>query len=121
MLLRPGQNDIEPGLSYTRRETSSPVFVSNDTGVVFVDDDRVERDEVRTSVDVEVGLPFNYVDQSLETMVGGSIGASADGSGQAFGNPRFAVASEIAGTKVPPARTNSMARTAVDGSKLVGT
>ena len=106
LLLRPGQIEIEPGLSYTRRETSSPVFVSSaDSGAVFIGDDRVERDEVRASVDlkvglpfdsqVEVSLPFNYVDQSIKTMVGGTIGASADGSGQAFGNPRFAVAKTL--------------------------
>ena len=106
LLLRPGQIELEPGLSYTRRETSSPVLVSAaDSGVVFIGDDRVERDEVRASVDLKVGLPFdsqvelslpfNYVDQSIKTMVGGTIGAAADGSGQAFGNPRFAVAKTL--------------------------
>ena len=107
LLLRPGQIEIEPALAYVRRETNSPVFVSSvDSGLVFIGDDRVERDEVRASLDLKVGLPFdsqvevsvpfNYVDQSIKTMVGGTVGAAADGSGQAFGNPRFALAKTLA-------------------------
>ncbi len=106
LLLRPGQLEIEPALAYTRRQISSPAFVSNgDAGVIFIGEDMVERDEVRASVDlkvglpldsqVEVSLPFNYVDQSLKTMVGGTIGTADDGSGQAFGNPRFGLAKTL--------------------------
>jgi hypothetical protein len=106
LLLNPGQMEIEPGISYTRRETSSPVFVSTgDAGVVFIGEDEVERDEVRASLDVKFGLPFdsqlelslpyNYVDQSVKTMVAGQAGAAEDGSGQAIGNPRIGVAKTL--------------------------
>jgi hypothetical protein len=106
LLLRPGQIELEPALSYTRRKTSSPVFVSaGDAGVIFIGEDTVERDEVRASLDVKFGLPFdsqfevslpyNYVDQSAKTMVGGTVGAAADGSGQALGNPRLALAKTL--------------------------
>lgn len=106
LLLRPGQIELQPRISYTRRSTSSPVFVSNgDAGVIFVGEDQVERDEVRTSLDVKVGLPFDaqvevfvpyyYVDQSIKTMVGGAVGDAADGSGNAFGNPRLTLAKTL--------------------------
>jgi hypothetical protein len=106
LLLNPGQMEIEPGLSYTRRETSSPVFVSTgDAGVVFIGEDEVERDEVQASLDVKFGLPFdsqlelslpyNYVDQSVKTMVAGQAGAAEDGSGQAIGNPRIGLAKTV--------------------------
>ncbi len=106
LLLPFGQVEIEPGLSYTRRETSSPVFVtSGDAGVVFIGEDRVERDEVRATLDLRAGLPFdsqieltlpyNYVDQSVETMVGGVAGNASDGNGGALGNPRIGVAKTL--------------------------
>jgi hypothetical protein len=106
LLLPFGQAEIEPGLSYTRRETSSPVFVTNgDAGVVFIGEDRVERDEVRATLDLRAGLPFdsqieltlpyNYVDQTVETMVGGVAGNAADGDGGALGNPRIGVAKTL--------------------------
>jgi hypothetical protein len=106
LLLSPGQMEIEPALSYTRRETSSPVFVSTgDAGVVFIGEDEVERDEVQASLDVKFGLPFdsqlevslpyNYVDQSVKTMVAGQAGAAEDGNGQALGNPRIGLAKTL--------------------------
>lgn len=106
LLLPFGQAEIEPGLSYTRRETSSPVFVTNgDAGVVFIGEDRVERDEVRATLDLRAGLPFdsqieltlpyNYVDQSVETMVGGVAGNAANGDGGALGNPRIGLAKTL--------------------------
>lgn len=107
LLLQPGQLELEPSINYTRRSTSSPVFVSNgDTGVIFVGEDEVERDEVRASLDLKVGLPFDsqvelmlpyyVVDQSLTTMVGGAVGGAEDGTGHAFGNPRLTLAKTLA-------------------------
>jgi len=106
LLLRPGEIEIEPALSYTRRETSDPVFVtSGDAGVVFIGENEVERDEVTASLDVKAGLPFdsqieltlpfNYVDQSVETTVGGVAGDVSDGSAQGIGNPRIGVAKTL--------------------------
>ncbi len=106
LLLRPGEIEIEPALSYTRRETSDPVFVtSGNASVVFIGENELERDEVTASIDVKAGLPFdsqielsvpfNYVDQSVETTVGGVPGDVSNGSSQGIGNPRIGVAKTL--------------------------
>jgi len=41
-------------------------------------------------------MPYYYVDQSVKTMIGGAVGDAADGSGQAFGNPRLTLAKTLA-------------------------
>lgn len=107
LLLQPGQLEVTPGITYTRRTTNSPVFVSGaDDGIVFVGEDEVERDEVRAMAELKLGLPFdsqvelalpvNYVDQSVRTMIGGSVGDAESGDGVGIGNPRLSLAKTLA-------------------------
>src|SRR5690349_151578 len=47
LLLRPGEVEIEPLLSFTNRKTDSPVFMTEpETGTVFIADHEVRRKEL---------------------------------------------------------------------------
>jgi len=106
LLLPAGRAEIEPGLRYQRSSETGPVFVSNgDPLVVFVGEDEVERDLVVASLDLRLGLPFDsqlelhlpyrYVDQRERTMVGGQLAAGESGSGQGLGDLRLGLAKTL--------------------------
>lgn len=97
LLLPAGQIDFEPSLGYTRRETSSPSYYSIATSTnpadVVLAPQQVKRDETTGNLalkiglpwdsQLEFGLPYSFVHQSLLTDLGSygrSIG-SANGSG----------------------------------------
>ncbi len=62
LLLPAGRMEIAPSISYTRRETQSTAntFVTVGGDLVAVAQDvRVDRDEVRPTVDLRIGLPWD--------------------------------------------------------------
>jgi Putative MetA-pathway of phenol degradation len=95
LLLPLGQAEIEPSFTYTRREFDAPTFVTLD-GDTFVGEQEIERNEFETGAtlrvglpfdsQVEVGIPYNYVDESVNTTVGGAPQSSNSESGHGFGD-----------------------------------
>ena len=95
LLLPFGQAEIEPGFTYTRREIDAPTFVNID-GQTFVGQQDVRRNEFETGLtlrvglpfdsQVDVGLPYNYVDQSVRTTVGNQPQNNDSESGHGFGD-----------------------------------
>ena len=95
LLLPFGRAEIEPGFSYTRRETDAPTFVTLD-GNTFVGEQEIKRDEfVSTTAlrfglpfdsQIEVGMPYNYVDESVDTTVGGAPQTHSSEFGHGFGD-----------------------------------
>lgn len=79
LLLPSGQIDFEPGLSYTRREVSSPSYYLLGANLVVVPQ-QAKRDEITGNLNVKVGmpwdsqlefgLPYTFVHQSLLTDLG---------------------------------------------------
>lgn len=104
LLLPFGQAEIEPSFSYTRREVDTPglVTVNGDT---FVGEQDIERDEFQTGAtlrvglpfdsQIEVGIPYNYVDESVTTRVGGAPQASNSESGHGFGDVSVGLAKTL--------------------------
>ena len=95
LLLPFGQAEIEPSFTYTRREIDVPTFVTVN-GDTFVGEQELERDEFETGAtlrvglpfdsQVEVGIPYNYVDESVNTTVGGAPQSSNSESGHGVGD-----------------------------------
>jgi hypothetical protein len=95
LLLPFGQAEIEPSFTYTRREVDVPTFVVVN-GDTFVGEQDLRRDEFQTAAtlrvglpldsQIEVGIPYNYVDQSVDTTIGGAPQSSNSESGHGLGN-----------------------------------
>ena len=98
LLLSPGAVEVSPSLSYTRDEDSAPVFFEAD-GTTTVATQKLRRDIVDAGLDVQVGLPFDsqlelslpytYIDQSNATLVG--FGPQASDEDHGFGRGDIAV------------------------------
>ena len=104
LLLPFGQAEIEPSFSYTRQETDSPTFVTND-GNTFVGEQKVRRNEYEVGMDLrfglpldsqfELGLPYRFVDQSTAMEVGFNTLEGTDGSGSGVGDLRVGLAKTL--------------------------
>jgi hypothetical protein len=104
LLLPLGQAEIEPSFTYTRREFDAPTFVIVD-GDTFVGEQDIRRDEFQTAAtlrvglpfdsQIEVGIPYNYVDQSVNTTVGGAPQSSNSESGHGFGDVSVGLAKTL--------------------------
>jgi Putative MetA-pathway of phenol degradation len=104
LLLPLGQAEIEPSFTYTRREFDAPTFVIVD-GDTFVGEQDIRRDEFQTAAtlrvglpfdsQIEVGVPYNYVDQSVDTTVGGAPQSSNSESGHGFGDVSVGLAKTL--------------------------
>jgi hypothetical protein len=104
LLLPFGQAEIEPYFSYTREEGDVPVLFA-DEGRVGVGNQEVRRNEFVTGQALRVGLPFDsqveldlpyrYVDQSVVTPVGFGQREDENGTGYGVGDLRIGVAKTL--------------------------
>jgi hypothetical protein len=95
LLLPWGQAQMEPSFSYTREETDTPTFVT-ENGTTFVGEQQVRRNEFTSGQTLRVGLPldaqaeisvpYRYVDQSTVTKVGFGERNKSSGNGYGFGD-----------------------------------
>jgi hypothetical protein len=95
LLLPLGQAEIEPSFSYTRQELSVPTFFTQN-GSTFVGEQELRRNEFQSGTTLRVGLPldsqievaipYNYVDQDVTTTVGGAPQTHNSEFGQGFGD-----------------------------------
>jgi Putative MetA-pathway of phenol degradation len=92
LLLALGEAEVDPSFTYTRRENSFPVVVGGNV----VAQQKVRRNEFDSDTSLRVGLPwdsqlevdvpYSYVDQSNTTEVGGSTVGHSDRSGSGLGD-----------------------------------
>ena len=92
LLLALGEAEIDPSFTYTRRESTFPVVVEGNV----VAERRARRNEFDGQTSLRVGLPFDsqlevdvpysYVDQSDTTEVGGSPIDHSDRAGSGLGD-----------------------------------
>jgi hypothetical protein len=104
LLLPFGQAEIEPYFNYTREEGNVPVLFADD-GRIGVADQEVRRNEFVTGQTLRVGLPFDsqveldlpyrYVDQSVVTPVGFGQREDENGTGHGLGDLRVGVAKTL--------------------------
>jgi Putative MetA-pathway of phenol degradation len=104
LLLPLGQAEIEPSFTYTRREFNVPTFVIQN-GDTFVGEQKLRRNEFATNAtlrvglpwdsQIEVGVPYNYVDQDVTTTVGGAPQSSNNESGHGFGDVSVGLAKTL--------------------------
>jgi hypothetical protein len=104
LLLPYGKAEVDPSFSYTRWERDSPTFVTED-GTVFVGEQEVRRNEFQTAqslrlglpfdAQLEVGVPYRYVDESTVTKVGFGERRESDGSGSGYGDITVGVAKTL--------------------------
>jgi hypothetical protein len=104
LLLPFGQVEIEPSFTYTRREVDVPTFVTVN-GDTFVGEQELKRNEFETGAtlrvglpfdsQVEVGIPYNYVDEEANTTVGGAPQTSNSESGHGFGDVNLGLAKTL--------------------------
>jgi hypothetical protein len=104
LLLPLGQAEIEPAFLYTRREFDAPTFVTQN-GNTFVGEQKVRRNEFETSAtlrvglpfdsQVEVGIPYNVVDEDVSTTVGGVTQSSNNETGNGFGDVSVGLAKTL--------------------------
>lgn len=104
LLLPAGQIDLEPNLTYSRRETSSPEYYLVGSTLVLASQQQ-KRDEVTGNLALKVGLPwdsqlefslpYSFVRQSQLTDLGsaGSFTGSDNASG--LGDPSVGVAKTL--------------------------
>lgn len=57
VLLPAGYFEVEPGFLYVRTEESSPAVFTDNTGAVYVAEQRVNQDELNLSAQLRLGLP----------------------------------------------------------------
>jgi hypothetical protein len=104
LLLPFGQGEIEPSFSYMRQEGDVPTFVTQN-GDTFVGEQKVRRNEFQSVTAVRVGLPFDaqlevtvpyeYVDQSNVTTIGDVPIDDSDHSGAGIGDIRLGAAKTL--------------------------
>jgi hypothetical protein len=104
LLLPFGQAEIEPYFNYTREENNVPVLFA-DGGRIGTGNQEVRRNEFVTGQTLRVGLPFDsqveldlpyrYVDQSVVTPGGFGQREDENGTGSGFGDLRVGVAKTL--------------------------
>lgn len=104
LLLPFGQAEIEPYFNYTREENNVPVLFA-DGGRIGTGQQEVRRNEFVTGQSLRVGLPFDsqveldlpyrYVDQSVVTPVGFGQREDENGTGSGLGDLRVGVAKTL--------------------------
>jgi Putative MetA-pathway of phenol degradation len=104
LLLPLGQAEVEPSFTYTRREFNVPTFVTVN-GDTFVGEQELRRNEFETSAtlrvglpwdsQIEVGVPYNYVDQDVTSTVGGAPQTSNSEAGHGFGDVSVGLAKTL--------------------------
>jgi hypothetical protein len=104
LLLPFGQAEIEPFFSYSREEGDVPVLFA-DAGRIGTGNQEVRRNEFVTGLTLRVGLPFDsqveldlpyrYVEQSVVTPVGFGQRENEDGSGHGLGDLRVGMAKTL--------------------------
>jgi hypothetical protein len=104
LLLPFGQAEIEPYFDYSREESNVPVLFV-DQGIPGISNREVRRNEFVTGQTLRVGLPFDsqveldlpyrYVDQSVLTPAGFGQRDNQDGSGQGLGDLSVGVAKTL--------------------------
>jgi len=103
LLLPVGWIELEPRLSYLRRELDTPLlFIDGDPA--FLAEGSVRRDEILGGLSLRVGLPFDsqleldlpyrYVDQSTVAVVNG-VATEDDTDGSGFGDFSVGIAKTI--------------------------
>jgi hypothetical protein len=100
LLLPFGQAEIEPSFNYTRRDVEFPTVFNG-----FVAEQKVRRNEFENTAtlrvglpfdsQVEVGVPYNYVDQSVVNTVNGAPQDHDDESGHGFGDVSVGLAKTL--------------------------
>jgi hypothetical protein len=100
LLLPFGQAEIEPSFNYTRREVDFPTVFNG-----FVAEQKVRRNEFESAATLRVGLPFdsqvevavpyNYVDQSVVNTVNGTPQDHDDETGDGFGDVSVGLAKTL--------------------------
>jgi hypothetical protein len=101
LLLPLGQAEIEPAFRYTRREGKFPTVVDG----LFVGDFEAKRNEFETSAALRVGLPFdsqieltlpyNVVDETITTKVGGIPSSNDSDTGHGVGDLSLGLAKTL--------------------------
>ena len=104
LLLPYGKAEIEPSFSYARWKVDTPTFVS-ENGTVFVGEQEVRRNDFQTAqslrfglpfdTQLELGLPYRYVDELTVTKVGFGERREADSSGSGYGDLTVGVAKTL--------------------------
>jgi hypothetical protein len=104
LLLPFGQAEIEPSFSYTRREVDVPTFATVN-GEIVVGEQEVKRNEFQSGTtlriglpldsQIEVGIPYNYVDESVSTTVGGAPQTHNSEFGHGFGDLNVGLAKTL--------------------------
>lgn len=104
LLLPFGQAEIQPSFTYTRREIDAPTFVTID-GQTFLGEQDIRRDEFQTTAtlrvglpfdsQIEVGMPYNYVDESVRTTVGNTPATHNSESGHGIGDVSVGLAKTL--------------------------
>ncbi|MCG8694221.1 MAG: hypothetical protein MI806_23685 [Minwuiales bacterium] len=104
LLLPFGKAQIEPSFGYTRRENDAPVFFTEGVSTFLAERD-VRRDEFEVELELriglpwdaqfEVGLPYNFVDQSTVTRVVFSPRDEQNAFGSGLGDFRIGLAKAL--------------------------
>jgi hypothetical protein len=105
LLLPFGQAEIEPYFNYTREENNNVPVLFADGGRIGTGQQEVRRNEFVTGQSLRVGLPFDsqveldlpyrYVDQSVVTPVGFGRREDENGTGSGLGDLRVGVAKTL--------------------------
>jgi hypothetical protein len=106
LLLEPGQLEVEPSLRWQRSESDGPIFFLGPGGVVTgVGAQRVRRDLFQAELGLRLGLPFdsqvelslpyNYVDQDVVREQGLNPVGKRSASGNALGDISIGVAKTL--------------------------
>ena len=103
LLLPKGFAEVTPTIAYTRRETTSPVFAAVPNLVLANVD--TKRDEVLANLNLkiglpwtsqlEIGVPYNFVDQSTVINLANAGRVTTSGSSNGFGDIQIALAKQL--------------------------
>lgn len=104
LLLPAGQIDFEPSIGFTRRELSSPSYYLLGANLVLAPQE-AKRNEITGNLalkaglpwdaQLELGLPYNFVDQSLLTDLGAAGRFTESGNGSGLGDLSVGVAKTL--------------------------
>ncbi|MGF1561690.1 MAG: transporter [Geminicoccaceae bacterium] len=102
LLLPTGFIEIEPSLSYTRRENDIPILISGGGGLIAAGEEQFTRDEFGAALAARVGLPFDSqfeirlpftaVSEESETRMNQEALRVSDAQGQGLGDIRLGLA-----------------------------
>jgi hypothetical protein len=103
LLLPFGKAEIQPSFTYIRREEDTPAFFEG--GRQFIASLKVRRNIFNGNLflrfglpfdsQLELGIPYRYIDREAVTEVGFSARAERDDHGSGFGDIRFGLAKEL--------------------------